>query len=466
MSHTESFTHPILNPRLTGRPLRAGFTVAAPSKFAFPTPCRGSLGFLPAMLLALLLQSFVSIGQAGTPWDWPQILGPDRNGVAADETLLKEFPEAGLKKLWSYPVGEGYAGPAVVEDRVIVFHRVGNDQFADCLDLADGQRIWRTRLPATYRSGGIDSDTGPKCVPLIDEGRVFLYDAAGMLFCLQLSDGQEIWRRDLADDFRAPPGYFGFGSAPLAIGDSLLINVGGREAGIVALDAATGQTRWQATDERASYSAPVAARWQNRPIALFVTRLNFLGIDPADGAVLFEAPFGKRGPTVNGASPVLLQDGVVLTASYGVGAQRLKWDGSDVASVWANPLSLESQYSTPILHQGYLYGSSGREDRRNGSYRCIDPGTGRVVWSQANLPVGHTIRVGDELIVLDCTGGLHVVAAQPEGFQRRYRTELFAGPARGLPAVSDGRLLARSNFVRGEAELACFQVGPFAADAP
>ena len=65
--------------------------------------------------------------------DWPQINGPNRNGVAPNEVLLTKWPK-NLKQIWSHPVGSGYAGPAVANGRLIVFHRPAKKYLVEALD--------------------------------------------------------------------------------------------------------------------------------------------------------------------------------------------------------------------------------------------------------------------------------------------------------------------------------------------
>ena len=276
-----------------------------------------------------LLPLFLMLGACGFPnvnlrADWPQILGSNRDAIAVNETLLDTWPDDGPKQLWSHDVGEGYAGPAVKDGRLIVFHTVGREQLVEALDAATGEPIWKTSLPLNYRGGGPDPDRGAKCVPLIHEDRVYLFDAGGFLYCLDLSDGQEIWNRDTSKDFKAPLGYFGAGSTPIIVAGKLLLNVGGDEAAVVAFDPATGKTLWQSYDDRASYSSPTVMKIGDQTVAVFVTRLHCLGLNPDDGKVLFELPFGQRGPTVNGAMPVIVDDHVFINSAYNIGG---RWVG-------------------------------------------------------------------------------------------------------------------------------------------
>ena len=370
---------------------------------------------------------------------------------------MNRWRKAGLRRgpavVWRHEVGEGYAGPAVADGKVIVFHRVKSVQIAEALDAKTGKAIWKTELPASYQGGGIDSDRGSKCVPLVHRDKIYLLGPAGNLFCLTLADGKEIWRRNLAEDFSSPAGFFGFGSTPIVIDEKLLLNVGGDDAGIVAFDLNTGKTIWQAVDDRASYSSPIEIRLGDRTLAVFITRLNLIGLNPADGKVLFTMPFGKRGATVNGANPVFVDDHLFVTSAYNVGARWIELNnepaGVKTSVTWSNDESFSSQYSTPVFADGFFYGTCGREDFGNGEFRCLNAETGKVQWSE-KMPVGHTILAGENMLVLDCTGELHLVQVNSQKFDRLATAKVFKTKSRSLPALADGLLYIRSNGPQGE----------------
>ena len=95
--------------------------------------------------------------------EWPQILGPHRNGVA-DGERIQPWDARGPRMLWTYPLGEGYAGPAVLGDRVVVFHRVGDVERAEALDPATGRPLWKADFRATYAPGWIRTPARAACL--------------------------------------------------------------------------------------------------------------------------------------------------------------------------------------------------------------------------------------------------------------------------------------------------------------
>lgn len=402
---------------------------------------------------ALLPGLGISSSSAG---DWPQILGPDRNGVAQGESL-RPWPESGPQALWQAPVGLGYSGPIVIGKRVIVFHRQDDRELLTARDAATGKPLWNAEFPATYR-GGVNSDTGPRCTPLAHAGKVYAMGAAGNLHCVDLASGKPIWSRDCYGDFQGDEGYFGAGSSPIVVDDKLLVNVGGKAAGVVAFDLATGETLWKATDERASYSSPTVATIGGKTLAVFVTRLKCLAIDPASGAVAFEFPFGSRGPTVNAATPLIVGDDLFLSASYGVGARLVDLQGAAPRQVWEKDGVMSSQYSTCVARDGFLYGCDGREDVGVAKLRCIEAASGRVVWTREGFGVAHLILAGDKLLILKVDGQLVLAEASPQGYKELASSSVFSGAARALPALANGLLYARDTSDEGGV-LKCLAIG-------
>ncbi|MFO0870405.1 MAG: PQQ-binding-like beta-propeller repeat protein [Pirellulales bacterium] len=393
---------------------------------------------------------------SATAGDWPQILGPRRDGVADGETLPASWPAGGPVRLWRVELGQGYAGPAVAGQRVVVFHRVGSQERIEAFDLGRGTRLWKADFPASYR-GGYDSDLGPRCVPVIAGDAVVVYGPAGDLRCVALQDGTTRWSRSLLSELGGEEGYFGAGSTPLVVGQRVLVNVGGRDgAGIVACDLATGQTVWSTGEDAASYAAPTLTTHGQQPAAVFVTRLHCVAVDPATGKTLFRFPFGKRGPTVNAATPLVFDQQLFVSASYGVGAALKDWSGESLANVWDNDDTLSSQYTTPVYYEGRLYGTHGREDVGRAALRCVVARSGQVAWEVPNFGVAHVIRAGDKLLLVTADGRVVLAQATPAAFRSLGEFTLPDVKTRALPALASGRLLLRTTRAAGGGELVCF----------
>ena len=401
--------------------------------------------------LAVLLVSNDSIGG-----DWPQILGPYRDGIAADEQLLSSWPAGGPRENWRADVGQGFAGVAVRNNVLVLFHRIENQEVAEARSADTGAEIWRSEFPCRYQSG-MSSDAGPRCVPIISDKNVFVFGVTGVLRCLDVKLGKELWHVDTWKQFSAPEGYFGAGSSPVLIQDRLIVNVGGRDnAAVVALSIKDGSTIWQSFRDTASYSSPIVASINGHQHAIVVTRLNVVSLDPQDGQIRFQFPFGMRGPTVNGATPIVVGDHLFVSSSYRVGSvwAKIEKDGSQPTSSGEDLLA--TQYATPVRHNGLLFAVDGRQDIGSATLKCIDPAKQKVLWEEDGFDYGSLIRVNDEMLFLTFAGDLMRFKADSDRFQRGQVCNVLDNTPRGyrLPALSNGRL-----FVRDDKTLKCLQVG-------
>ena len=403
--------------------------------------------------IVTVLVLFPQVAAAG---DWPQILGPGRDGIARSETLLKTWPTAGPKEVWRVPVGEGFAGVAVTGETVVLFHRRQNSEIIEALSSADGQSRWTSPAACDYRSG-MSSDSGPRCVPLIAGDRIYTFGANGMLRCVRATDGREVWRRDTWPDFGAPEGYFGAGSTPILVDDRLIVNVGGRDnAAVVAFSAADGKTIWQNVSDTASYSSPVQADIDGVAHVIVVTRLKTVSLNPENGEIRFEFPFGARGPTVNGATPVVIRNSVFVSSSYRVGSVLAKISAGGAQPKSSGETLLATQYATPVRYNEVLFAVDGRQDTGRASVCCIDPFSEKVLWQKEGFDYGSLLRVQDDMLFLTCEGELIRFRANTVGYNEVSRHQILQSTSRGyrLPAVSNGRL-----FVRDNSTLKCLQVG-------
>lgn len=384
--------------------------------------------------------------------DWPQLLGPTRDGHAGEGATLPAKLDGSLTPVWSVDCGQGYSGVAIASGRVIVFDRVASDERVRCLDLNDGKELWQQKLEATYR-GGVDpaSDVGPRAVPTIVGDRVVVYGAAGSLSCLQFQDGKVLWTRALRKELDAESGYFGAGSTPLIVNDAIIVDVGSkRKAGVVAVDLASGQERWSGFPGESSYASPIRlskGTFRGTQAILVPTRLKSYGIDASNGQLLFEFPFGMRGPTVNAATPIELEGNqVFLTASYGIGAHLMKLEGNSPQAVYAEDSSLvASQYATPLFIQGRMLASDGREDMGTTSLKSFDPITRKLYWEESGTAICHLIGVNKQVIAVGIDGSLMVLGVETDRFEKQHEGKLPAGLFRGLPALSRGTLVVRDS---------------------
>jgi outer membrane protein assembly factor BamB len=392
----------------------------------------------------------------GAAADWPQLLGPERNGVYTGPPLADSWPESGPPKVWQISVGEGFAGPVVVGDRVILFHRRGYDEVVESLDARSGKSQWRFTYKTNYRDD-FGFDEGPRSVPVVANGRVYTFGAEGQLHAIDLATGKAIWNVDTMRRFNVRKGFFGAAGSPLVEDGRVIANVGGTDgakgAGIVAFSADTGEVLWTATDHQASYSSPVGATFDGRRYALFFTRNGLIALDPATGSALFQRPWRSRSASsVNAATPLVIGDIIFASATYETGALALRLSGGQLTELWSSDDVMSNHYATTVYHDGHLYGYHGRQEF-NPSFRAVELATGKVKWSVDRYRAGSVTLVGDRLLIARETGELVLAPASPDAFKALAQARVLRGTLRALPAISDGFV-----YLRNENTLVCLDL--------
>lgn len=447
---------------------------------------------IQALILGLALASTLPAAVAETG-DWPQFLGPERNGISAETGLLDRWPVSGPSLLWEKKIGTGYSAPSVRGERLVLHHRVGAEEIVESSEAATGKPLWRYSYPTTYEDP-YGYNNGPRCTPLLTSDRCYTFGAEGKLLCLELATGKLVWQRDTAKDWNIPSAFFGVGSTPILEGDRLIVMIGGQpDSGVVALDPATGRTIWESVgeknwqgqpmrgwpgdrtviwkkwDKQASYASPIATTINGQSQVFCLMRQGLVSLNPTNGSVNFSRWFRAQvEESVNAACPVVVGDQVFIsTAYYKTGSLllRVKPDGKEFAELWKSTV-LEMHWSTPIHHDGYLYGFSGRNEP-DARFRCVELGTGRLAWdrdeswpphSSPTPPVygrGSAILADGKLIVLGEGGLLGMFRLNPTRPEElsRWQVPQLHYPCWAAPVLSRKRL-----YLRNEDHLICLEL--------
>jgi outer membrane protein assembly factor BamB len=421
--------------------------------------------------------------------DWPAFLGPAGDGTSPETGFFAASGLRGTRVLWQRPITGGYAMPTVSRGRLFLFTRPGNVNRLDCLRAETGEPLWHFEYPTAYRDL-YGYDGGPRCCPVVDDERVYIAGAEGMLHCLSVLDGSVIWKIDTFAEFGVVQNFFGVGSTPIVEGDLLMANIGGSppesrdvppgqldrvrgaDSGVVAFDTRTGKVRWRFGDELASYASPTLATIAGRRWGFVFARGGLVGFDPATGTQDFHFPWRARIlESVNAANPVVVGDEVLVSECYGPGAALVRAKPGGCEVVWQDDARqrrkiLQCHWSTPIHRDGFVYGCSGRHTE-NAELRCVEWKTGRVAWSQPGLGRTSLLHVDGHFFCLTEGGDLLVVRATPERFDEvaeipvvgappapgAEQPKLLTYPAWAAPILAHGLL-----YVRGADRLVCIEL--------
>lgn len=432
---------------------------------------------------------------AGKPGnDWTTFLGPGGNSKSTEKGALTKWPETGLRIVWQKPLGTSYGIGSVSKGRYYQFDRTENTAHLDCLDAKTGKRLWQFSYLSDYEDI-FGYDGGPRSSPVIDDDRVYLFGVEGLLHCLNTETGKVIWKVDTAKEFGVVQNFFGAGSTPVIEGDLLITIMGGSPeesqtlapgdlgqvtgngTGVVAFDKRTGKVRYKITDELASYATPVLATIDKRRWCFAFARGGLIGFDPLLGKVDFQYPWRARSlESVNASTPVVIGNEVFISETYGPGSSLLKVQPGKADVVWNDdPMKREkamlAHWNTPIYHEGYLYGCSGRHTE-NADLRCIEWKTGKVMWTVPRTTRVSLMYVDDHFISLGEFGDLLMFKANPEKFEPAthhiYRAaasentpagvtppQLLKYPCWAAPILSHGLM-----YVRGSDRLLCLELIP------
>lgn len=395
------------------------------------------MNFGASILLVLAFTSFYSAAA-----DWPQFLGPNRNGISTETNLSLAWPKDGPKILWKIKVGEGWSGPVVASNRLVVFHRLNAKEVVQCFRAPYGEVLWQSEYATTYRDD-FGFDEGPRATPTIDADLVFTFGANGMLNCWSLTNGVNVWRLDTRKKFSSDKGFFGIACSPLVEGNTVILNIGGSDgAGIVAFNRTNGTVLWKATDQSASYSSPVAATIGGARRVFVFARQALVALEP-NGKVLWEFPWKPRiQASVSAATPLVVGDQIFISASYGAGAALLRFSETKPEVVWSGDDILSNHYATSVHHDGFLYGFDGRQEQHC-NLRCVGFKTGKVRWSEDHFGAGTLMVVGDKLLILTERGELMVAPASPEKFSPTARAQILGADCRAHAALANGLFYGR-----------------------
>jgi len=403
--------------------------------------------------------------------DWPQWRGPNRDGVWRETGTIEKFDSPEIKLKWRVPIASGYSGPTVADGRVYVTDRLtepGEMERVLCLDWQTGKTLWTHRYHCKYRDIGYKA--GPRASVLVAGGRAYSLGTAGHLFCFDAAGGKALWSHDLREEYRIRMPNWGIAASPVIEGDLLIVQAGGEgNACVCAFDKVTGQERWKALSDDASYSAPIVVTQAGRRVLVCWTGNRIVGLDPSNGRLFWEYPFPWEKWPIAIATPVLHGDMLLFSEAHqGTLLLRLSQKEPRVEKIWhrrrkdvPDGKALHCLISTPCIDGRHVYGADGR-----GVLRCLRLATGEQVWEdQTAVPPNrfatiHMIRQGDRTWVFNERGELIIARLTPEGFREISRAKLIEPTTDQLRrrdgvAWSHPAFAYRHVFARNDRALVC-----------
>lgn len=387
--------------------------------------------------------------------DWPQYLGPDRNGVSAEKGLLKSWPAEGPKVLWTVPLGEGFGGPAISDGKVYVYDRVDDKtNILRCLDLMTGKEEWQF----SHDAPGSVSYDGSRSTPTIDGNRIYICDFYGNLHCIDKNSHKHLWNKNIWNDFGG--GEFpkwAITQNPLVYQDMVIVASQASQAGVVAYNKENGKLIWKTSKlpGLAGYVSPAIVKVNNEDHLIMITASSFdgstkgavLGYNPKDGALLWKYEGWQCSLPVPNVIQISMNQ-LFVTAGYNSGAALIQIDkNGDSFSVKEIMTSKDflSHVHPAIFYKDHLYASASDIFVQKG-FMCMDL-KGNIKWNTGRKPSfdkGGFILADGMIISSDGEKMLYLIEPTPDEFRVIAQAELLDTKQSWAPlALSDGKLIIR-----------------------
>jgi outer membrane protein assembly factor BamB len=418
--------------------------------------------------------------------DWPQYLGPNRNGTSDQKGLLRSWPESGPEVLWTVAVGKGFGGPVIKDGKVYLLDR--DDKVGDnmrCFDLSNGKELWNF----AYNAPGRVMFPGSRSVPIVEGNYVYSCGHNGDVYCIDINTHQPVWNKNVWTDFggdRIPT--WAITQCPSIYGDMLILASQAPKAGVVAYEKLTGNVKWTTPSlGGVGYVSPSIVKIDGQDHVVMVTASSpgwgggastegkIVGIEPLTGKILWEYKNWQCMIPV----PCAIDAGesrVLVTGGYNAGAVMLKIekkaDGSyAVTELYKNP-DFGSHTQPPVFYKGYFYAQCSINERKNGLVcMSID---GQTKWKTGRDPLfdkGGLILADGLILATDGAKTLYLIEPDPSGFKPLASAEVlgegipgsssnsmetrFGGATQNWAplALADGKLL-----IRDQSQLKCVKV--------
>jgi outer membrane protein assembly factor BamB len=262
---------------------------------------------------------------------------------------------------------------------------------------------------------------------------------------------------------------WGIAASPLVVDDLVIVQIGGEGACLVAFDKRSGEEKWKALDDHASYSAPILIQQADTPVMVCWTGDRIVGMNAKSGRLYWQAPFKPAKMVINIATPVRENNRLFFTSFYD-GSIMLELDPKQLAirELWRrsgrdeqHTDALHSIISTPHLAGDFIYGVDSY-----GEFRCLDAATGDRLWEsleptpKSRWSTIHMVKNADRMWMFNERGELLIAKLSPRGYQELSRARLIEPTRvqlgqRGGVCWSHPAFANRHVFARNDQELVC-----------
>ncbi len=379
---------------------------------------------------------------------WPQFRGPDRDSVSDEQVeLLDTWPENGPPVIWTIDVGEGHAGPAVLNGRlyIIDYDRKNEADLIRCINPLNGKDIWQYSYPnKVKRNHGMS-----RTVPAVTDNHVLTLGPKGHLTCLDSKSGQFKWMKNLPAEYKTeiPPWYAG--QCPLIDDGKAIIAPAGPDVLITALDIETGETIWTLPNEKKwsmTHSSIMTMTQNNEKMYIYCASGGVVAASSRNGLLLWQTDKWTI-RIANVPSPCILDQGLIFfSGGYNAGSMMIKLikqndQFTPEVQFTLKPEIFGSPQHTPVFYKERIYGV-----RPDGQFVAMSK-TGSILFQSGSgntFGLGPYIIADEKLFIMNDHGHLTMAKAFASDFQILANAKVLQGPDSWAPmAIVSGRLILR-----------------------
>ena len=373
-----------------------------------------------------------------TPTNW-QWRGENRNGVYNETGLLKEWPSNGPRLIWKHEgLGEGHTSVALANGKIYITGMHDDDLILFVLNL-DGKLLTEKKLGKEWNINW----NGTRSSVCINDGKLYIFSALGILYCLDEATLREVWKKDLLTDFDGKKVTWGIAENPLIVGDKIFMTPGGIKDNMVAMNKHTGALIWSSSGigKPSAYCSPLYISDQSIPMVVTCVGNDIMALNAETGKLLWSFPQPSDEPVIPNIP--IYSNGMILTlSSYKGGAwmYRLKDGGRSADLVWKNN-EVDNQMGSAIKVGDYFY-TSGFFNR---FWFCVEWNTGKIKYRFRNLGECNVIFADGMLYVYSDKGTMNLLKPNPDKFElvSSFQVNQGTGPHWSHPVIHNGVLYIR-----------------------
>jgi outer membrane protein assembly factor BamB len=377
--------------------------------------------------------------------DWPNWLGPDRNGISGEKELT--WPAGGPAIAWRAKIGTGFSSIAVSGNRVVAMGNQTGLETLWCFDADSGKLNWKH----AYKADLVDNlhEGGPCATPTIHDGKIYAVGKEGAFNCLQLADGKIVWQVDLRKELGVKVPEWGFTSSPVILGDKVILQAGPT----VCLEQSTGKAIWKSTSEKPAYGTPTIFQHNGKTLLAVLNTTHLLVLDAADGKELAGVTW-KTSFDTNAATPIVVGDKIWLSTGYDKGCALYEFTGDQLNPIYKNK-AMRNHMNGSVLLDGHLYGFDGNSHRSElVDLVCLEMAGGTARWRQNGLGCGSLLIAAGKLLILSDEGTLVLAEAQTAGYKELGKIRVLEGRCWTMPTLAHGRVYCRN----ADGDLVCLDM--------